>query len=252
MPENQSSIARKIAAEFVSTAFLLAAIVGSGIMGERLSGGNVAIALLANTISTGAALVALILTFGPISGAHMNPVVTLAEALRTRHNADGLSWASAAGYIAGQLTGAVAGVAAANVMFDVPVLIISRHARSGGSEAFSEFVATFGLLGVIHCCAKSRPAIVPFAVGAYITSAYWFTASTSFANPAVTLARSLTNTFAGIRPADTPWFIAAQFAGAAASLLFFGWLTSSTPAESTKEKLSHETNPDTLYRQFRA
>ena len=252
VPKNQSSFARRIASEFVSTAFLLAAIVGSGIMGERLSGGNVAIALLSNSIATGAALVALILTFGPISGAHMNPVVTLAEALRTRRDEDGLSWSLTVSYIAAQLTGAIAGVAAANVMFGVPVLIASRHARSGSSQMFSEFIATFGLLGVIHCCAKSRPAIVPFAVGAYITSAYWFTASTSFANPAVTLARSLTNTFAGIRPADTPWFIVAQFAGATASLFFFNWLTSTGPSQPTKVKFIYETNPDTLHGQFRA
>jgi glycerol uptake facilitator-like aquaporin len=236
----------------MSTAFLLAAIVGSGIMGERLSGGNIAIALLANTIATGAALVALIFTIGPISGAHMNPVVTLAEALRTRRDENRLSGSLAAGYIAAQLTGAVAGVAAANVMFGLPVLTLSRHVRSGGGQMFSEFIATFGLLGVIHCCAKFKPAIVPFAVGAYITSAYWFTASTSFANPAVTLARSLTNTFAGIRPADTPWFIAAQFAGAVASLFFFNWLTSPGPPQHTKAKSIYETNPDTLHGQFRA
>ena len=252
VPENQSNFSRRIAAEFVSTAFLLAAIVGSGIMGERLSGGNVAIALLANTIATGAALVALILTFGSISGAHMNPVVTLAEALRTGRGENGISWRLAAGYIAAQLTGAIAGVAAANVMFDVPVLIASRHVRSGGSQIFSECIATFGLLGVIHCCATFKPIIVPFAVGAYITSAYWFTASTSFANPAVTLARSLTNTFAGIRPADTPWFIAAQFAGATVSVLFFNWLASTSPSQHTKAKSVYETNPDTLHGQFRA
>ena len=221
-------------------------------MGERLSGGNVAIALLANTIATGAALVALIFTFGPISGAHMNPLVTLAEALRTRHDEDRLPWSLASGYIAAQLTGAVAGVAAANAMFDVPVLTLSLHVRSGGSQLLSEFIATFGLLGVIHCCARSKPDIVPFAVGAYITSAYWFTASTSFANPAVTLARALTNTFAGIRPADTPWFIAAQFAGATASLFFFNWLTSPGPSQDTKAKSIYEANPDTLHGQFRA
>jgi glycerol uptake facilitator-like aquaporin len=252
VPEIQSNVARRIAAEFISTAFLLAAIVGSGIMAERLSGGNVAVALLANTIATGAALMALIFTFGPISGAHMNPVVTLAEALRTRHDENSFSWNLASGYVAAQLTGAVAGVAAANVMFGVPILLASTHVRSGGGQMLSEFIATFGLLGVIHCCVRSKPAIVPFAVAAYITSAYWFTASTSFANPAVTLARSLTNTFAGIRPADTPWFIAAQFAGASASLFFFKWLTSTGQHQHTKATSIYETNPDSLHRQFRA
>jgi len=236
----------------VSTAFLLAAIVGSGIMGERLAGGNTAIALIANTMATGAALIALIFTFSPISGAHMNPVVTLADAFQKRRDASGLSWGMTAGYISAQLTGAIAGVAAGNVMFGEPVLLASRHVRSGGGQILSEFIATFGLMGVIHCCARFKPVIVPFAVGAYITSAYWFTASTSFANPAVTIARSLTDTFAGIRPADAPGFIVAQCAGAAASLFFFNWLTSSTPSHNTKESSLYETNPDTLHGQFRA
>jgi len=214
------SLAQRVVSEFVSTAFLLAAVVGSGIMGERLAGGNTAIALLANTIATAAALMALILAFGPISGAHMNPVVTLMEV-----RAGFATWKTAGMYIGAQFTGAIAGVAAANLMFSQPVLSASRHVRSGGAQMLSEFIATFGLLGVIHCCAKFRPAIVPFAVAAWITAAYWFTASTSFANPAVTLARCLSDTFAGIRPADAPGFILAQLVGAAVSIPFFRWLT---------------------------
>jgi glycerol uptake facilitator-like aquaporin len=213
------SLPRRFAAEFFGTAFLLAAVVGSGIMGQRLAGGNVAIALLANTIATGAALIALILTFGPISGAHLNPAVTLADAW-----VGGLPWREVPAYLAAQLTGAFAGVAAAHLMFSAPVYSLSVHARSGPAQAFSEFVATFGLLAVIWGTSRTRHAAVPYAVGAYITAAYWFTTSTSFANPAVTLARSLTNTFAGIRPADVPAFVAAQFAGTAAATLLFRWL----------------------------
>jgi glycerol uptake facilitator-like aquaporin len=198
---------------------LLAAVVGSGIMGERLAEGNVAIALLANTIATGTALVALILTFGPISGAHLNPAVTLADAWQ-----GGLSWRDVPVYIVAQIAGAFAGVAAAHIMFELPLFFASRHERSGAAQAFSEFVATFGLLAVIWGCVRFRPAVVPFAVAAYITAAYWFTASTSFANPAVTLARSATDTFAGIRPADAPVFIAAQLVGAGAATLLFRWL----------------------------
>jgi len=212
-------VVRRAVAEAIGTALLLAAVVGSGIMGERLAGGNVAIALLANTLATGAALIALILTFGPISGAHLNPAVTLCDAWQ-----GGLPWREAPGYVAGQITGAFAGVACAHAMFGEPVFSASTHARAGGAQAFSEFIATFGLLAVIWGCVRSRPASVPFAVGAYITGAYWFTASTSFANPAVTLARAATNTFAGIRPADAPAFIAAQLAGAATATLLFGWL----------------------------
>jgi glycerol uptake facilitator-like aquaporin len=210
---------RKVIAETIASALLLAAIVGSGIMGERLSGGNVAIALLANTIATGATLVALILTFGPISGAHMNPVVTLADAWQ-----QGLRWNEAAGYITGQIIGAVAGVAAAHLMFSEPLFSVSLKDRAGVAQIFSEFVATFGLLSVIWGCSRVRRESVPYAVGLYITGAYWFTASTSFANPAVTLARSLTNTFSGIRPVDAPWFVAAQFAGASTATLLFRWL----------------------------
>jgi len=206
---------------------LLAAVIGSGIMGERLAGGNVAVALLANTIATGAALVALILTFGPISGAHFNPAVTLADASQ-----GGLAWADVPGYVGAQIVGAFAGAAAAHVMFDLPLFFASRHVRSGPSQVFSEFVATFGLLAVIWGCARTRSPIVPFAVAAYITAAYWFTASTSFANPAVTLARSMSDTFAGIRPADAPAFIVAQLLGAAAATGLFRWLVPSLPASA--------------------
>jgi len=213
------SLGRRLVAEAVGTAFLLAAVVGSGIMGERLAGGNVAVALLANTLATGAALVALILTFGSISGAHFNPAVTLAEASQ-----GGFAWGDVAPYVAAQVAGAFGGVAAAHVMFETPLFIASRHARAGPAQAFSEFVATFGLLAVIWGCARLRSGALPFAVAAYITAAYWFTASTSFANPAVTLARSATDTFAGIRPADAPAFIAAQLLGAASATALFGWL----------------------------
>jgi glycerol uptake facilitator-like aquaporin len=220
----QRTIARRMAAEAVGTALLLAAVVGSGIMGERLAGGNVAVALLANTIATGAALVALILTFGPISGAHFNPAVTLADAWQ-----GGLPWDEVPLYIVAQVIGAFGGVAAAHLMFELPVFFASRHARSGPAQTFSEFVATFGLLAVIWGCARTRLAAVPFAVAAYITAAYWFTASTSFANPAVTLARAATDTFAGIRPADAPAFIVAQLLGAAAATGLFRWLIPALP-----------------------
>jgi glycerol uptake facilitator-like aquaporin len=217
---------QRVVAEAVGTALLLAAVVGSGIMGERLAGGNVGLALLANTVATGAALVALILTFGPISGAHFNPAVTLADAVQ-----GGIAWRDVPPYLGAQVVGAFAGVAAAHVMFEAPLFFASRHVRAGGAQAFSEFVATFGLLAVIWGCARLRSAAtVPFAVAAYITAAYWFTASTSFANPAVTLARSATDTFAGIRPADAPAFIAAQLVGAACATLLFRWLVPALPA----------------------
>jgi glycerol uptake facilitator-like aquaporin len=189
-------------------------------MGERLSGGNVAIALLANAIATGAALVAIILAIGPVSGAHLNPVVTLADAWQ-----GGIKWRETPAYIVAQLIGAFAGVAVAHLMFGLPLFSASTHIRSSAAQMFSEFVATFGLMAVIWGCARHRPSAVSFAVGAYITAAYWFTSSTSFANPAVTLARSLTNTFAGIRPVDTIPFIAAQLAGAGAATMLFRWLT---------------------------
>ena len=211
--------ARSLVAEGLGTALLLAAVVGSGIMGERLSGGNVALALLANTAATGAALVALILTFGPISGAHFNPVVTLSEAWR-----GDFQWSEVAGYVSVQVGGALLGVAVAHLMFEEPLYSLSRHARQGPAQLLSEFVATFGLVTVIASCARHRASAVPFAVGAYIAAAYWFTASTSFANPAVTLARAVSDTFVGIRPADAPGFIAAQVLGGTAGTLVVHWL----------------------------
>ena len=223
-----------MAAEFVGTAFLLAAVVGSGIMGERLSGGNVAIALLANTIATGAVLVALILTFGSVSGAHFNPAVTLADASQR-----GISWNEVPGYLIAQIAGAYVGVVCAHLMFGLPVFSASHHARSGISQAFSEFVATFGLLSVIWGCSRLRSSLVPFSVGAYITAAYWFTASTSFANPAVTLARAATDTFSGIRPTDVPGFIAAQLIGAAAATALFRWLVPALPVIAADILIPH-------------
>lgn len=231
--------ARRIIAEAVGTALLLAAVVGSGIMGERLAGGNVAIALLANTLATGAMLVALILTFGSISGAHFNPAVTLADASQ-----GGLPWREVPGYVGAQFGGAFIGVAAAHLMFSEPVFSASRQVRAGGAQIFSEFVATFGLLGVIWGCARLRSSAVPFAVGAYITGAYWFTASTSFANPAVTLARSASDTFAGIRPADVPGFILAQLAGAAAATLLFRWLVPSLRNDADAVVVSHSSQSE--------
>lgn len=213
------SIGRCLVAEAVGTALLLAAVVGSGIMAERLAGGNVALALLANAIATGGALVALILTFGPISGAHFNPVVTLALASRGEVTAG-----AAALYVAMQFIGAVAGVWLAHVMFGLPILQASMHARASFGEWVGEFTATFGLIGLILSASRHTPAAVPYAVAAYITGAYWFTSSTSFANPAVTFARSLTNTFAGIQSGHVLGFIVAQALGAAAATLLFGWL----------------------------
>jgi glycerol uptake facilitator-like aquaporin len=213
------SLLRRVTAEFSGSLLLLAAIVGSGIMGERLAGGNVAVALLANSVATGAALVAILLAFGPISGAHLNPAVTLADAWM-----GGIAWRETPAYMGAQVAGAFAGVAVAHLMFGLSIFSISTHARSGGGQIFSEFVATFGLFAVIWGCSRSRPAAGSFAVGAYITAAYWFTASTSFANPAVTVARSVTDTFAGIRPADVGAFIVAQLAGAFAATLLFRWL----------------------------
>jgi glycerol uptake facilitator-like aquaporin len=222
------SFARRIVAEGLGTAMLLAVVVGSGIMAERLADGNVAIALLANAIATGAGLIALILMFGTISGAHFNPVVTLSEALQGNVPAR-----EVAPYIAIQVIGAFAGVAAAHGMFGEPLFFASEHVRTGPAQWWSECVATFGLIAVIIGCSRSRPALTPFAVAAYITAAYWFTSSTSFANPAVTLARSATNTFAGIRPADAPGFIVAQLIGAAAATAVFCWLYPAPPASAT-------------------
>jgi len=220
-----TNLSRQFVAELIGTAMLLAAVVGSGIMGERLAGGNIAVALLANTIATGAALVVLILTFGPISGAHFNPAVTLADAWQ-----GGIAWRNVPAYLLAQVVGAFAGVAMAHLMFSEPIFSASQHTRQGLAQCFSEFVATFGVLAVIWGCSK-RSSITPFAVAAYITSAYWFTASTSFANPAVTLARAATNTFAGIRPIDVPAFIIAQLLGALAATILFRWLTPVLPAK---------------------
>lgn len=222
------TLARRLVAEGLGTAFLLAVVVGSGIMAERLSGGNTGVALLANAIATGAGLLALILMFGTISGAHFNPVVTLSEAWQK--NVPG---AEVLPYIAVQIAGAFAGVAAAHGMFGEPVYLASEHVRTGTAQWWSECVATFGLIGVIIGVSRSRPGLTPLAVAAYITSAYWFTASTSFANPAVTLARSATNTFAGIRPTDATGFIMAQLVGAAAATLLFCWLYPAPPASAT-------------------
>jgi glycerol uptake facilitator-like aquaporin len=233
---------RRIVAEAIGTAFLLAAVVGSGIMGERLAAGNMAIALLANTLATGAMLVTLILTFGPISGAHLNPAVTLADASQ-----GGLPWRDVPGYLAAQVAGAFSGVVAAHLMFGEAIFSASRHARAGGAQLFSEFVATFGLLCVIWGCARLRSSAVPFAVGAYITGAYWFTASTSFANPAVTLARSASDTFAGIRPTDTPGFMVAQLFGAAAATALFRWLVPSLPEDARAVVVSHSSERKAVY-----
>jgi glycerol uptake facilitator-like aquaporin len=209
---------RAAAAEAIGTALLVAAVVGSGVMGERLAGGNAALALLANSIATGAVLVTLIFTFAPISGAHFNPAVTLASAIEGT-----FAWQRVGAYVAAQIAGALCGVVIAHAMFELPLVAISQHARGGAAQCFSEFVATFGLLIVVHGTGK-RAAVVPLTVAAYITAAYWFTSSTSFANPAVTLARGLTDTFSGIAPANIPGFIAAQLAGAVAATLVFRWL----------------------------
>jgi glycerol uptake facilitator-like aquaporin len=213
------TLPRRLTAEFLGTLLLLATVVGSGIMGEKLSAGNTAIALLANSLATGAALVALILTFGPISGSHLNPVVTLADAAM-----GGMRWRVAPLYIVAQTLGAIAGVFTAHAMFGLALVQTSNHIRSGPAQLFSEFIATFGLLAVILGTVRTRPAAIPYAVGAYITAAYWFTASTSFANPAVTLARGLTDTFSGIRPIDVAPFVLAQLVGAAAATTLFRWL----------------------------
>jgi len=209
----QASLNQRLASEALGTAFLLAIVVGSGIMAERLAGGNVAVALLANALATGAGLIALILTFGPVSS-HFNPIVTLMDAAT-----GAMPWREVPAYVAAQITGALSGVWAAHAMFAVDILQVSTKIRSGSAQAFSEFVAAFGLLLVIYSLVKHRREAIPYAVGAYITAAYWFTASTSFANPAVTMARSVTESFAGIRPADVPLFILAQLVAALAAVL---------------------------------
>ena len=215
-------LAQRVCAEFLGTAFLLTAVVGSGIMGERLSGGNVAIALLVNSIATGAALVTLIFAFGGISGAHFNPVVTLADSL-----SGGIARSDIFPYCLAQLAGSVLGTINSHFMFGLPTITLSRHARSGPAQFYAEIIATFGLLSVIAGCSRLRPAAIPLTVGTYIAGAYWFTSSTSFANPAVTAARCITDTFAGIRPQDVPGFILAQFLGGTAAFLLFRWMVPS-------------------------
>lgn len=218
------SLARRVVAEALGTGLLVATVVGSGIMAERLAGGNVALALLCNTLATGAGLVALIHTFGPVSGAHFNPAVSLADAA-----SGGLRWADVPAYVVAQGLGGVGGTALAHLMFELPLFAASTHARAGTGQLIAELVATFGLVGTIFGVSRRNPAATPFAVAAYIVAAYWFTASTSFANPAVTVARTLTDTFAGIRPGDAPAFVVAQLAGAAAATALFRWLVPSAP-----------------------
>ena len=234
-----ASLARRAASELTGTALLLATVVGSGIMGERLAGGNVAVALLANSLATGAGLTALILAFGPISGAHFNPAVTLADASQ-----GGLRWAEVPVYVAAQIAGAYAGVALADAMFAEPIFSASKHARAGAPQLLGELVASFGLLSVIWGCARRRSSAVPFAVGAYITAAYWFTSSTSFANPAVTLARAATDTFAGIRAQDAPGFVVAQLVGAAAATALFRWLVPALPEAAAEVVVPHPAQPE--------
>jgi glycerol uptake facilitator-like aquaporin len=229
------TLSRRVVAEALGTCLLLAAVVGSGIMAERLAGGNVAIALFCNTAATGAALVALILTFGSISGAHFNPAVTLCDAWQ-----GGMPWPDVPSYLVAQVAGAIAGVALADAMFGEPLLAWSRHHRSGFPQILSEVVATFGLLATIWGCSRRRSSATPFAVAAYIVAAYWFTASTSFANPAVTIARSLTDTFAGIRPVDVPAFVAAQLVGAAGATALFRWLVPALPAVAPRVLQAHQ------------
>ena len=239
--------ARPLVAEFVGTALLLAAIVGSGIMADRLCGGNAGLALLVNAIATGGALVALILAFGPVSGGHFNPFVTLADAWQ-----GGVPWSSVAPYASAQVLGALFGTALANGMFGLPLFFASHHARDGVPLVASEFVATFGLLAVIWGCARSRAAATPFAVAAYIVGAYWFTPSTSFANPAVTIARSLSDTFAGIRPVDVPPFIAAQLLGALAATALFAYLSPITQEAARAVIVAHPEDPRELARRLTA
>ncbi len=213
------SLPRRLAAEFTGTAFLVVAVVGSGIMAARLSAGNVSLCLLENTLATGAALVALILAFGPVSGAHFNPAVTLSSGLSGE-----TSWLEAVPYIFAQTLGGLTGVIVTHAMFSLPLIQTSQHRRSGPAQFLSECIATFGLLAVIQSCARWRPEAVAYAVGTYVTGAYWFTASTAFANPALTIARSLSNSFAGIWPADVLPFVAAQLLGTLAAAVFFRWL----------------------------
>lgn len=228
------SLSKRVVAEAVGTAFLLVAVVGSGIAADRLSGGNVALALLANSIATGGALVCLIAALGPISGAHLNPAVTLCDASQK-----GIPWREVPAYVGAQIVGAVAGTGVANLMFGLPMFFPSHHARASGPQWLGEFIATFGLLAVIWGCVRSKNGLVAFAVAAYIVGAYWFTSSTSFANPAVTIARSLTDTFAGIRPIDAPGFIVAELFGALAATLLFAWLAPIRGREAEAVLLPH-------------
>jgi glycerol uptake facilitator-like aquaporin len=221
------SLLHRGVAECLGTAFLLAAVVGSGIMAQRLAAGNDALALLCNTLPTGAILTVLILTFGPLSGAHFNPAVSIAFALRGE-----IKWQDTAYYIVAQIIGGMIGVWAAHLMFELPVWQVSLHARSGAGQWLAEFIATFGLLLAILGCAARNPAAIPYAVGLYITAAYWFTASTSFANPAVTIARSVSDTFAGIAPSGVVAFIAAQLAGMVMAVLLARWFWTSTKTAS--------------------
>jgi glycerol uptake facilitator-like aquaporin len=224
-------LTKRTVSEALGTALLLAAVVGSGVMGERLAAGNPAVTLLSNSVATGAALVALIHTFGPVSGAHFNPVVTVTMAWRRQ-----FPWREVAWYVLAQILGALVGVWITHSIFDLPVFMTSHRIRTGLAQWGSESVATFGLLAVIFGCAKARPAGLPFAVAGYITAAYWFTSSTSFANPAVTIARSLTDTFSGIRPQDVPGFVGGQMVGAALATAIFGWLAPSTKNEASGEE----------------
>lgn len=217
----ETDTSRRLAAEFIGSAFLLVTVIGSGIMAEKLAGGNIALALLGNTIATGAILVVLILIFRPVSGAHFNPAVTLSFRIRGE-----IGTSEATLYTLAQITGGLAGMLAAHFMFEAPLLQVSTHMRAGGAQFGSEIIATFGLLATVLGCGHHAREAVPYAVGLYVTAAYWFTASTSFANPAVTIARSFTDTFSGIRPEDAPYFIAAQLIGAVLAVLVFGWLFS--------------------------
>jgi glycerol uptake facilitator-like aquaporin len=221
---------RELVAEFLGTALLLAVVVGSGIMGESLAGGNMAFALLANSLATGAALVVLVLVFAPISGAHLNPVVTLSAAGRGK-----VPWSRVAPYVLAQVAGAFAGVLLAHVMFGHPAFVASAHVRNGTGQLVSEAVAAFGLVLTILAVEHHRPAAIPFAVALFVVSAYWFTASTSFANPAATLARAATDTFTGIRPTDVPGFILAQLAGGGVAVLLTSWLWAPRPAPAAGE-----------------
>ncbi len=229
------TLGRRCVAEFFGTAILLAAIVGSGIMAQRLSGGNIAIALLANSIATGGVLLCLILALGPISGAHFNPAVSLADAMRR-----GLSAIECGYYVVAQIIGGIVGVLAAHAMFGLPPVFFSRHIRTGPSQWFAEFVATFGLLFIIWGCVRFKSPFTAFAVAGYIVGAYWFTASTSFANPAVTIARSLSDTFAGIRPTDAPGFIVAELLGAIAATALFSWLAPVSASQAHDALLPHD------------